>query len=45
MALWATQRGVMYGSLVGQLYQAGIDPETLEVPDLPPVRDIRKRWR
>lgn len=45
MALWATQRGIMYGSLMGQLYQAGIAPETLEVPDLPPVRDIRKRWR
>nr|DAM55802.1 MAG TPA: hypothetical protein [Caudoviricetes sp.] len=45
MALWATQRGMMYGALMGQLYQAGIDPETLEVPDLPPVRDIRKHWR
>ena len=45
MAFLATRRGMMYGSLMGQLYQAGIDPETLEVPDLPPVRDIRKRWR
>lgn len=45
MALWATQRGMMYGSLMGRLYQAGIDPETLEVPDLPPVRDMRKHWR
>lgn len=45
MALWATQRGMMYGSLMGRLYQAGVDPETLEVPDLPPVRDVRKHWR
>ena len=25
MALWATQRGMMYGSLMGRLYQAGVE--------------------
>ena len=45
MALWATQRGMMCSALIGRLYQAGVDPETLEVPDLPPVRDIQKHWR
>lgn len=45
MALWATERGIRYGSLMGRLHAEGIDPETVEVPDLPPIRDIRKHWR
>nr|DAX72530.1 MAG TPA: hypothetical protein [Caudoviricetes sp.] len=34
-----------YGSLIGQLRAAGLDPRTVEVPDLPPARDTRKHWR
>lgn len=45
MALWATRQGLRYGDLMGRLRETGQNPETVDVPDLPPVHDRRKHWR
>lgn len=45
MALWATRQGLRYGTLMGRLYEAQTDPTQLELPDLPPVADIRRHRR
>lgn len=45
MALWATRQGLRYGTLMGRLYETQTDPTQVQVSDLPPVMDNRRRRR